>query len=68
MTVFIQIPEKEAKRVDNYAQKHNLSMQELFLDSVLKRIDSDSDVGSITNLLTKYTEDETEYSFEELEN
>lgn len=68
MTVFIEIPKDDAKRIDKYAKEHNLSMQELFLNSVLKQIDSETAVGSITNLLTKYTEEETEYSFDEFEN
>lgn len=66
MTVFIEIPESERKKIDTYAKKQNLSLQELFLDSVLKRIDAEEEVGSFASLLTQYTEDETEYSFDEL--
>lgn len=67
MTVFIQIPENHVKKIEKYANKHNLSLQELFLDSVLKEIDSESEVGQFANLLTKYTEEETVYSFDELD-
>lgn len=67
MTVFIQIPAQEAKKIDKYANEHNMSLQELFLDSVLKRVDAESDVGDFTDLLMQYTETETEYSFDELD-
>lgn len=67
MTVFIQIPDSQAKKIDNYAKKNDLSLQELFLESVLKRIDSDYGAGNLANMLTKYTENETEYSFDELD-
>lgn len=67
MTVFIQIPDSQAKKIDNYAKKNDLSLQELFLESVLKRIDSDYGAGNLVNMLTKYSEDEIEYSFDELD-
>lgn len=67
MTVFIEIPADKVKKIEKYTKKYDISLQDLFLDSVLKRIETESDVGSFANLLTKYTENDTEYSFNELE-
>lgn len=67
MTVFIEIPKHKVQQVEDFAKQHNLSLQELFLDSVLKRIDTESGVNSFANMLTKYSENDTEYSFEELD-
>lgn len=67
MTVFIEIPADKVKIIEKYSKKNDISLQDLFLDAVLRQIESESDVGSFTNLLTKYTEDDTEYSFNELD-
>ncbi len=64
MTVFIEIPKDKVRKIEKYAEKNSLSLQELFLDSVLKEIEQESNIGSFANLLTKYTQNETEYSLD----
>lgn len=66
MKVTIELDDKDYKLIEKYADKHNVTMTEFIIESVLERIENEYDLKVYEEAMAEYEANPVSYSFEDL--
>lgn len=67
MTVSLRLNEKDAKLIKKYAEMNNISLSDLFRDTVMERIEDEYDLECYDKVMAEYKADPVTYTLDEAE-
>ena len=67
MTISLRLSEQDALLIKKYAEINGLSISELVRQAVLEKIENEFDVKAYKDAMNQLKEDNTTYSFSEVE-
>lgn len=62
MTISLRVPDEQHKTIKAYAALHGVTMTDLFLQSVLEKIEDEFDLREFEAALSEYKADPVTYS------
>jgi hypothetical protein len=65
--ISIDLNEEDEKFVKKYAEMHNVSLSELFISTVIERIEDEMDIKAYEEAIAEYKKDPVTYTLEEVE-
>ncbi len=67
MAISLRLSEEDTNLIKSYAALHNISVSELFRQSVMEKIEDEYDIRSYEQAMKEYAKDKTTYSLDEVE-
>lgn len=66
MTISLRLSEKDAKLIKDYAKLNNISVSDLFRQTVIERIEDEIDLEAYNKAYEEYLKDPKTYTLEEV--
>ena len=66
MTISLRLSEKDAKLIKDYAKLNNISISDLFRQTVIERIEDEIDLEAYNKAYEEYLKDSKTYTLEEI--
>ena len=66
MTISLRLSEKDAKLIKDYAKLNNISISDLFRQTVIERIEDEIDLEAYNKAYEEYLKDPKTYTLEEI--
>lgn len=67
MAISLRLSNEDTNLIKNYAALHNISVSELFRQSVMEKIEDEYDLKAYEKAMSDYKVDGTTYSLDEVE-
>lgn len=67
MAISLRLSEEETLLVKKYAELHNMSVSDLFRQSVMEKIEDEYDLQCFEKAMKAYKEDPSTYTLDEVE-
>lgn len=66
MTISLRLSEQDAKLIKDYAKLNNISISDLFRQTVIERIEDEIDLEAYNKAYEEYLKDPKTYTLEEI--
>ena len=67
MAISLRLTDEDTVLIKNYAALHNISLSELFRQSVMEKIEDEYDLAAYNKAMGEYKKDSVTYSLAEVE-
>jgi len=67
MAISLRLSEEETQLIKDYAALHNISISDLFRQSVMEKIEDEYDLNCYEKAIKAFKEDPTTYTLDEVE-